>query len=268
MNPFVTLVLGVCHHLYPLPSLQSDDFFDFGQLLYTLYHEQFHVSHFHLFKTSSPLLSLSLLKVNLPKMTIKSIESETFRWLVPFHQECLWDLRVHRETAVVPKLRTRMMINKSTDFAVYIWFICNSYRLYRHTYALTHRSIKDNVSIGISSIGRFLGSKARLTLLFLLMVSCLISLRTWRGLSSSSFEPLNWQVTDLRNVSVIEIKLSKAPTNRRISQDFCWIPWSVGSDWNLFGFPKYLDFFWGYWQEMDFLKLYNLKKFHLDRHVP
>ena len=171
MKPFVTLVLGVCHHLYPFPSLQRDDFFDFGQLLYTLYHEQFHVSHFHsFFKTSSPLLSLSLLKVNLPKMTIKSIESETFRWLVPFHQECLWDLRVHRETAVVPKLRTRMMINKSTDFAVYIWFICNSYRLYRHTYALTHRSIKDNVSIGISSIGRFLGSKARLTLLFLLMV--------------------------------------------------------------------------------------------------
>ena len=120
MNPFVTLVLGVCHHLYPLPSLQSDDLFDFGQLLYTLYHEQFHVSHFHLFKTSSPLLSLSLLKVNLPKMTIKSIESETFRWLVPFHQECLWDLRVHRETAVMPNLRTRMMINKSTYFAVYI----------------------------------------------------------------------------------------------------------------------------------------------------
>ena len=83
------------------------------------------MSHLHLFKKSSPLLSLSLLKVNLPKMTIKSIESEMFRWLVPSHQECLWDLRVHLETAVMPNLRTRMMINKSTYFAVYIYDICN-----------------------------------------------------------------------------------------------------------------------------------------------
>ena len=81
------------------------------------------MSHFHLFKKSSPLLSLSPLKVNLPNMTIESIKSETFRWLVPFHQECLWDLRVHRETAVIPNFS-----DKNNDKQIYIF--CCVYMIY------------------------------------------------------------------------------------------------------------------------------------------